>query len=419
MKWPIVHLADVARITGGSTPRRDRDGYWNGDIPWLTPTDLPAPGEAIADVTDTQSCITREGLASCSASLLPAGTVLFSSRATIGKLGIARVPLATNQGFANFIPNETVAARYLAYCLMYHTDQIKMLAGSTTFKEVSKRELRRFRIPLPPPAEQRRIVEILDQADRLRKLRTEADAKAERILPALFYKMFGNPETNPRGWPQRPLGGMATITTGNTPSRKVPEYYGNHIEWAKSDNINTPSHYLTPAREFLSRRGLDAGRSAEPGSVLMTCIAGSPSCIGNAALANRRVSFNQQINALTPKADVDPLFLYAHCLVGKRLVQAASTGGMKGLVSKTRLSGVRFLCPPFDRQKHFGGLARQMIDVDESRIQVRQKLDRLSTTLRYHAFTGNLTTSWREAHMEELLAEMEAQARLLDNEEIE
>ena len=108
MKWPILALEQIATITGGSTPSRERAEYWNGSIPWLTPTDLPMPGEGIADVRDTASKITDEGLAAISAQLLPVGTVLFSSRATIGKLGISSVPLATNQGFANFIPKTFV-----------------------------------------------------------------------------------------------------------------------------------------------------------------------------------------------------------------------------------------------------------------------------------------------------------------------
>ncbi|MCK9276349.1 MAG: restriction endonuclease subunit S [Syntrophales bacterium] len=204
MKWYTPALGQVATITGGSTPRRNKAEYWNGAIPWLTPTDLPMPGEGIADVIDTSSKITQEGLAATSAQLLPVGTVLFSSRATIGKLGISRVPLATNQGFANFIPKRFVDAKYLAYCLLHHKTEITALAGSTTFKEVTKTALKKFRVPLPPLSEQRRIVEILDQADALRKKRAEADAKAARILPALFYRMFGEPSTNPKGWPVDP-----------------------------------------------------------------------------------------------------------------------------------------------------------------------------------------------------------------------
>jgi type I restriction enzyme, S subunit len=213
MKWERVALEQVADVHGGSTPRRNREEYWHGDIPWVTPRDLPMPGFEIADVFDTTEKISAEGLNSCAANILPPGTVLFSSRATIGKLGIARAPLTTNQGFVNFAPGPCIDSKYLAYALLAHTPEITALAGATTFKEVSRGALRKFQIPLPPPSEQRRIVDILEQADQLRKNRGSADATFARILPALFYRMFGDPATNPKHWATAPLEELVEIGT--------------------------------------------------------------------------------------------------------------------------------------------------------------------------------------------------------------
>ena len=129
MVWPTIELGSSTEIRGGATPRRDNPVYWNGDIPWVTPTDLPPLGEGIVDVKSTADAITEEGLDSCSVSLLPPGTVLFSSRASIGKIGIAAVSLTTNQGFANLIPGPDLESRYLAWCLHFHADRISGLAG--------------------------------------------------------------------------------------------------------------------------------------------------------------------------------------------------------------------------------------------------------------------------------------------------
>lgn len=233
--------------------------------------------------------------------------------------------------------------------------------------------------PFRPPSEQRRIVEILDQADHLRRLRAEADAKADRILPALFVKMFGSPVTSATRWPTRAISQLATVTTGNTPSRDRPEYFGDHIEWVKSDNLNTPSHYVTRAAEGLSKDGADVGRVAPPGSTLITCIAGSPGAIGNAALTDHAVAFNQQINAATPREGVDPYFLYGHFVVGKQLIQAASTGGMKGIVTKSRLSAIEFLSPPLALQERFGRQCKALCDQKEQRLRQATGLDEART----------------------------------------
>src|SRR5690606_32454536 len=100
------------------------------------------------------------------------------------------------------------------------------------------------------------------------------------------------------------------IITGNTPPRNEPENYENgHIEWIKTDNIISNSAFITPALEKLSRIGVEKGRTVTPGALLVACIAGSLDSIGRAALTDREVAFNQQINAIQPNADVSPLYL--------------------------------------------------------------------------------------------------------------
>ena len=119
-------------------------------------------------------------------------------------------------------------------------------------------------------------------ADALRAKRREALAQLDTLLQSTFLDMFGDPVTNPMGWDTSALGEVGEVITGNTPSRKHPEYYGEDIEWIKSDNINDPSFVLTEAEERLSVAGKAVARTSPRGSILVTCIAGSPSCIGNA-----------------------------------------------------------------------------------------------------------------------------------------
>ena len=201
--------------------------------------------------------------------------------------------------------------------------------------------------------------------------------------------MFGDPLLNSSSWPLQPLGSVAHIITGNTPSREKPENYGQLIEWLKSDNLNTLHYYATPALEGLSEIGKTLGRSAPSGSVLITCIAGSPSSIGNAAMLDREAAFNQQINALVTK-DCNAHFLYAHVRFGKALIQAASTGAMKGMVSKSRLEQVKFMIPPRYLQDEFATRLLNLGGLGKNMSRVQSLADTFFASLQHRAFIGAL-----------------------------
>jgi len=200
----FVRLADCCEIVAGATPSTNVDRYWGGPIAWATPKDLSdLVGKYISCTPDT---LTDEGYKSCSAKIMPAGSVLFSSRAPIGHVAINAVPMCTNQGFKSFVPvAEKLSSDYLYHWLKANKAYLQSLGNGATFKEVSKAVVSEVKIPLPPLPEQRRIAAILDKADALRAKRREAIAKLDQLLQAVFLDMFGDPVTNPKGWPVVPL----------------------------------------------------------------------------------------------------------------------------------------------------------------------------------------------------------------------
>lgn len=257
---------------------------------------------------------------------------------------------------------------------------------------ISRDILTKVMVPIPSSIkEQGWIADILGKAADIKVKRSAVISDAEEYLRSAFFQLFGDPVVNVVGWPEMPLAEIAAVTTGNTPSREVSAYYGDHIEWIKSDNINTPSHFLTKATEGLSEAGLRVGRSVPAGSTLITCIAGSPSCIGNAALADRPVSFNQQINALTPKSGIEPEFIYATTLFSKARIQAASTNGMKGMVSKGALEQVRFILPPPDQREKFVAIFRKVMALTAKLESAASEASLLYGSLAQRAFQGQLS----------------------------
>ncbi|MCK9258721.1 MAG: restriction endonuclease subunit S [Azoarcus sp.] len=206
-QWRTARLEDVAQILGGGTPSRTEQRYFGGGIAWATPTDITKLDGLY--ISKTKETVSDEGLRNSSTKLMPPNAVLLTSRATIGFTAVSTVPICTNQGFINFICGPDLVPEYLAFWLRTQRDKMIQHAGGTTFKEIARGTLRKFEIPVPPVSEQRRIVDLLSRAEGIVRLRREAEKKAAELIPALFLDMFGDPATNPKGWPLVRLGDLA------------------------------------------------------------------------------------------------------------------------------------------------------------------------------------------------------------------
>jgi type I restriction enzyme, S subunit len=389
----MAQLKDVADFQAGFGFPVKYQGLETGDYPFVKVGDISEAAKAgQTTISSARHYINEETLPLIKAKPLPKGSIVF---AKIGEAisqnfrAITGCKLLIDNNTMGMIPNlEKVDTKFLFY-FMRQLD-LYPLASMTSVPSLRKSTLENITIPVPPLGEQQRIAAILDKADALRAKRRAALAKLDTLLQATFLHMFGDPVTNPMGWPVQRLDKFGIVTTGSTPSRKNPEYYGTFIEWIKSDNINTPYHILTHAQEYLSEVGVQVGRTVPANSILVTCIAGSPDCIGNVAIADREVSFNQQINALTPTNEGVTFFLYTQFLVGKKLVQNASTNSMKGMVNKSAFSSVEFVSPPLELQLEFSQIAERIQKETEKQTYSVDKHNNLFHSLQQRAFKGEL-----------------------------
>ena len=234
MKWPLVPIGECTNIVSGSTPKTSVASYWDGDIHWATPKDLSELDGPYLEGTPRK--LTPEGLRNCGAEILPSGSVLFSSRAPIGLVGINKVPMATNQGFKSFVPSAgKMEARYLYHWLRANRTSLQAMGNGATFKELSKAAVSRIKIPLPPIGEQRRIADILDKAEVMRAKRREAIARLETLAQSIFIEMFGDVAKNLKGWSTRPLGSqLGTIRYG---TGSPPPYVDEGLPFIRATNI--------------------------------------------------------------------------------------------------------------------------------------------------------------------------------------
>lgn len=164
-----VKLKDCCTVVGGATPKRHIPEYWGNDVPWVTPRDVSNMENPI--LQDAPEYISKLGYKNCSTYLLPKGSILFTSRAPIGNVAIAGREMCTNQGFKSLVPSKNVDSAYLYHCMQYMSPKLQALGNGATFKEVSKKVVEEFEIPLPPLEEQKRIAAILDKADAIRRKR--------------------------------------------------------------------------------------------------------------------------------------------------------------------------------------------------------------------------------------------------------
>ena len=185
--WDVRAIGDVVRVVGGSTPSTKEPSYWDGDIPFATPRDMARLAAPV--LLSTQRRVTAEGAATISSGVLEPGAVLLSSRAPIGYLAIAEIPVCVNQGFIVMLCNADLPNHYVLNWARADMDAIVASANGTTFLEVSKRSFRPLPIIVPPQAVLAAFVALASPLNRrvvAALVENEALAEArDRLLPEL------------------------------------------------------------------------------------------------------------------------------------------------------------------------------------------------------------------------------------------
>ncbi len=255
-------------------------------------------------------------------------------------------------------------------------------------------EVKRASIPLLPLNDQIRIAHLLGKVEGLIAQRKQHLQQLDDLLKSVFLKMFGDPVRNEKGWGKPELKAFGKISTGNTPPRNEPANYdGDFIEWIKTDNITGDAVFVTPATEYLSEVGAKKARTVTNGALLVACIAGSVESIGRAALTDRTVSFNQQINAIQPGKDVNPLYLYGLFKLSRAYIQSHATKGMKKILTKGDFEKITMIKPPVEIQNQFAVIVEKVEGIKSRYQKSLTDLEALYGALSQQAFKGELDLS--------------------------
>ncbi len=386
--WRTVCLGEVCRIVSGSTPRSDVQDFWDGEIAWVTPADMGR----ITDgrITSTARRLTKAGYQRCSTVLVPAGSVVISSRAPIGHVAIAEIPLCTNQGCKTLVPGPLVKSRFLYHAMRRAVPALQALGTGATFAEVSKSQFERFHIDLPDLPTQHRIVAILDEAAELQRLRREADCRTAELAPAIFDEMFGDPAANPNGWQTAPLRDLVRFVGGDTPSRNRPEFFDGTIPWATSKDMKT--NFLGDTKEHITEEAIQSSATnlVPPGSVLVVVKSKILARTLPVAIADVPICFGQDLKAIICRERLASQYL-ASLLRGSAKAIIAQARGLntEGLTLDI-LGGVSAAVPPLALQREFARRVEQLRAIGARQAESGERLEGLSRSLLERAFRGGL-----------------------------
>lgn len=234
--WQTKKLGEICEVVGGGTPSTSIKEYWDNDYYWVTPKDL---GQLEGfEISKTERKISKLGLKNSSAKLLPAGSVILSSRAPIGYVFINTVEMATNQGCRSFVCGGSILNKYLYYFLVFNKEYLNKIGTGTTFKEVSGSALKEIEIPLPPLSEQKRIVKILDEAfEKLEKAKenTEKNLQNSReLFESYLNDIFSKPR---KDWEEKTLKEVCEKITDGT--HQTPTYFESGYIFLSSKNVTS------------------------------------------------------------------------------------------------------------------------------------------------------------------------------------
>ena len=273
--WKTCTIGDLGRVVGGATPSpKKAENYDGGTIAWITPKDLA--GFSGRFISRGERNITEQGLKSCSTQLMPAHTVLFSSRAPIGYIAIAEQEVCTNQGFKSVVPDEKTDYMFLYYLLKYNKEKIENLGSGTTFKEVSGSTMRGIEVRVPETIEeQQRIASVLSALDDKIEKNTEVNENLEQQAQALFKSWFLDYEPwngiVPDSWINGKLGDFADIKRGGSP-RPIQEYLSESgLRWLKiSDVTSLQTPFVIDIKDHIIEEGLKKTVFLKAGSLVLS-----------------------------------------------------------------------------------------------------------------------------------------------------
>jgi type I restriction enzyme S subunit len=391
--WQTKTLGDVCGVINGGTLKTGVPEYWDGNHRWITPAEM---GKRLSPyVSDTERKITDLGLRDSSARMLPPNSVILSSRAPIGHLVINTEPMGTNQGCKGLIPRSQIEHKFLYYYLSSIVDLLNSLGTGATFNELSGGKLKEVTVPVPPLAEQQRIVGLLDEAfEGLATAKANAGKNLQNAR-ALFESHLQSVFTQRGpGWKQKTLEEIAT-TFGRGKSkhrpRNEPKLYGGKYPFIQTGDIRNADHFITEHSQTYSEAGLAQSKLWPKGTICITIAAN----IAETAILGFDACFpDSVIGVVANPKEAEVGFIEYLLQSFKARIQALGKGSAQANINMGTFENERFPFPPVAEQKQIVEKLDALSEETQRLARLYERkhaaLEALKKSLLHQAFTGEL-----------------------------
>lgn len=347
-----IPIGEVVDIYGGGTPSREHPEYYNGRIPWASVKDLGGGFQ----IYDTEEHISEIGLRRSASRLVPAGSVIVSTRMAVGRAVINQRDIAINQDLKALICREPLFPQYLLFYLTFVAPKLESAASGATVKGITTDDLKEMEIPVPDLVVQKRIAGMLAEADRLRRTRRYALELSNTFLPAAFLKHFGDPIRNDKKWPTTELGEHIDFLTSG--SRGWACYYAKEGDlFIRIQNVGWGGLILDDLTRVVPPKNSEAVRTlTKPGDVLLSITAD----LGRSAWIPDGFppAYINQHLALIRQRHFNPIFLafLLSCDAAKIKWGSFDRDAVKSGLNFDDVRRFRVVDPPIDKQNQFAGL---------------------------------------------------------------
>jgi len=372
MSWKKVKLNELCEINVGKTPPRDNSEYFGLGVSWASIADMN--GKIF--LSETKEEVTEAGIKSANMKLVPANTVLFSFKLSVGKVCITKKPLYTNEAIAALpiIENNKIYTKYLYYAMQ---SQNFSHLGERAAKglTLNKEKLNRIQIPLPPLPTQQKIAAILDKADELRRKNKALLAQYDSLLQSIFYNMFGDPVKNEKGWEKKKLNECCIQITDGTHfsppslSEGIPYITAKHLKFDGLDFFSDPTYISQKDHEIIFARC-----KPERGNVLYIK---DGATTGIAAINNYDFEFSMLSSLALIKNNDKILNNYYlkswlnNSIVKEKYIREFMAGAAIRRFTIQKIKAFEILIPPVEFQNQFATIAQ---NINQQKQQIKQQI---------------------------------------------